>query len=243
MTVYLKDNHLRQVSIAGKENNIIAVTPEGEQLKDLPHDILELTMKDGEEYAIDIAGAQYGYHYPVYHWETFGHHRIRYISQVYDFGHTKGQLSKPGSNPLAAMMKQPARAAIMGNQRLAIENLDAAFDEWFAQKQVSIEKMLKMGKKKHDALMSDMVKTLGTSMNCFVDQASKSKDFVVAIRTIPKSKDYPKGRTMYVKGDGSTSYLDEMKDETDWPKELSWEEEMKFLKAEFPKLYAEMYGK
>jgi hypothetical protein len=42
----------------------------------ITHEILKFTLRSGEEFAIDIAGAQYGYDDPVVQWKEYAQFRI-----------------------------------------------------------------------------------------------------------------------------------------------------------------------
>ena len=236
MTVNLKGNNLRNVSVFGKQNNIISIVG-NEEIREAPHDVLKVTMKDDTEYVVDIAGAQYGYHYPVCRWELFALGRIRRIDCVNDFGTAYKGLSDPRNNFMLVMMKEPARDAIISNQGLATENMETVFDAWIEGKQLTIALLSKMGKKKHDGRMRDMFNTLAVSMQDFVGRASKDKNYVVAIKNTSASKEYPNGRSMYVYGDGSTQYYDELQnegEEPEWAKLPSEEDELRSVQRDFP---------
>jgi hypothetical protein len=45
----------------------------------ITHEILKVTLRSGEKFAIDIAGAQYGYDDPVVEWEEYAQLRIFWI--------------------------------------------------------------------------------------------------------------------------------------------------------------------
>ncbi len=235
MTVNLKENNLRDVSVYGNQNNIISIVG-SEEIREAPHDVLKVTMKDNTEYVVDIAGAQYGYHYPVCRWELFALGRIRRIDRVNDFGTAYKGLSDPRNNFVLVMMREPARDAIISNQGLVTENMDTVFDAWMEEKQSTVALLTKMGKKKHDGLMSEMFNTLAVSMQDFVGRASKNKNYVVAIKNTSASKEHPNGRSMYVYGDGSTKYYDELQNEVEEPEwaKLPSEEELRSVQRDFP---------
>lgn len=51
--------------------------PEGPDRTDVPHDILKATLKNGEIYALDIAGAQHGHYDSVTPWVKYDQLRIK----------------------------------------------------------------------------------------------------------------------------------------------------------------------
>ena len=55
---------------------------------DYAHTIVRVTMKNGEKYALDISGAQYGWREPVMPWELYTSRRTRAIKEVVPFGGT-----------------------------------------------------------------------------------------------------------------------------------------------------------
>lgn len=56
---------------------------------DYAHTIIRVTMKNGEMYALDMAGAQYGWHEPVTPWQLYNTTRVRDIRNVVPFGGTR----------------------------------------------------------------------------------------------------------------------------------------------------------
>jgi hypothetical protein len=47
------------------------------------HEILKLTLRSGEIFAVDLSGAQYGYHEPVIGWDEYKQTRVREIEKSY----------------------------------------------------------------------------------------------------------------------------------------------------------------
>ena len=56
---------------------------------DYPHTLVRVTLKNGESYAVDMAGAQYGWHEPVTPWQLYENSRVRKMYQVVSFGGTR----------------------------------------------------------------------------------------------------------------------------------------------------------
>ena len=55
---------------------------------DYIHTIIRVTMKNGETYSLDMAGAQYGWHESVVPWKLYTT-RVREVKEVLPFGGTK----------------------------------------------------------------------------------------------------------------------------------------------------------
>lgn len=56
---------------------------------DYAHTIIRVMLKNGETYALDMAGAQYGWHEPVTPWQLYSASRVQGIKEVVPFGGTK----------------------------------------------------------------------------------------------------------------------------------------------------------
>ena len=51
------------------------------------HSILKVTVQNGEQYALDMTGAQFGWQEAVIPWNIYAHFRIQHIIETLDFGH------------------------------------------------------------------------------------------------------------------------------------------------------------
>jgi hypothetical protein len=51
----------------------------GLDIRGITHEVLKLKLRSGEAFAIDLAGAQYGYHEPVMSWQDYEQERILQI--------------------------------------------------------------------------------------------------------------------------------------------------------------------
>ena len=56
---------------------------------DYHHNIIKITMKTGEVYALDMTGAQYGWTECIVPWKTYVESRVREVKKVVPFGETK----------------------------------------------------------------------------------------------------------------------------------------------------------
>ena len=63
--------------------------PIGIDAAEYPHTIIRITTKSGETYALDMAGAQYGWDEVIIPWELYVNTRVRAIRNVMPFGETK----------------------------------------------------------------------------------------------------------------------------------------------------------
>lgn len=61
---------------------------EGFDGTDYSHTVIRVTVKNGDVYVLDMAGAQYGWHEPVIPWPLYNASRVRDIKDVLPFGGT-----------------------------------------------------------------------------------------------------------------------------------------------------------
>lgn len=72
----------------GKISNIDAVRKDG-----MHHIIFRVTLTNGEQYAVDLAGAQYGYHKECLTWQDYSTSRIEKVIEIGALGATKKALA------------------------------------------------------------------------------------------------------------------------------------------------------
>ena len=77
----------------GAKHNLRRVVPnEGRNridATDYAHTVIRVTVKNGDVYVLDMAGAQYGWHEPVIPWQLYSASRVRGIKSVVPFGETR----------------------------------------------------------------------------------------------------------------------------------------------------------
>ena len=80
---------------------------------DYAHSVLRVTLGNGERYALDTTGAQYGWPETVTPWDLYCEVKVQSIKSIHPFGYTK-EFCK-------------ARAEKIGGQRLWMEQILALF--------------------------------------------------------------------------------------------------------------------
>ena len=70
---------------------------------DRQHAVLKLKLRTGEEYALDTAGAQFGWPEAILPWDIYSASRIRFITETLSFGQARRDVRK------AAMSSEPQR--------------------------------------------------------------------------------------------------------------------------------------
>ena len=83
------------VSVSDRKLRISLILPTGHQI-DPPdpffHNLYRVTLKNGETWAVDTTGAQYGYADPLCPWRDFEQHRSGKINSEYEFGYIRHQV-------------------------------------------------------------------------------------------------------------------------------------------------------
>lgn len=59
------------------------------------HEVIQVTLKNGEKYALDIAGAQYGQFNTVTPWDLYVRLHVKNVLRRHDFGSTHARMTSP----------------------------------------------------------------------------------------------------------------------------------------------------
>ena len=65
---------------------------------DYAHTVIRITMKNGEVYAFDMTGAQYGWDECITPWNLYSNSRIRELMEIVPFGETKVRYKMKANN-------------------------------------------------------------------------------------------------------------------------------------------------
>lgn len=89
------------------------------------HEVIQVTLKNGEKYALDIAGAQYGQFSTVIPWDLYVRSYVKKVLRRHDFGSTHSRMTSPlycdGSTDI--QLKK-------NFNKLLSESMDAKIEEW-----------------------------------------------------------------------------------------------------------------
>ena len=113
--------------------------PLGPDNAEYEHEIMKVTLKSGEVYAIDITGAQHGYYDAVYLWDQYLQTRVKTVGKVMSFGSLKAKYCGPEWCDLPG-----CNGAIKRVHKAFAEAFDHAVGEW-QKKGVKVAEMLRMG--------------------------------------------------------------------------------------------------
>ncbi|CAG8952146.1 hypothetical protein HYFRA_00000885 [Hymenoscyphus fraxineus] len=96
------------------------------------HDVLKVTLSSEEEFAIDLAGAQYGHHQPVIPWDEFQRTRVLEITSTIRPRAPHGLL-KVDDYRMDVMLKQNAKVNRHGSRDHELEALAMLMRLWQSQ--------------------------------------------------------------------------------------------------------------
>lgn len=100
------------------------------------HSMLKVTLRNGEQYALDITGEQYGHHDPIIPWDRYSQTRLEHIEGIRHFGFhrlSRKYLQKPKWN----------RVGIKSLNEEVAEVINATTKTWQTQN-ISLRDMLNL---------------------------------------------------------------------------------------------------
>lgn len=160
----------------------------------LHHNILRVVLKTGKTYAVDVAGAQFGFHDPVLPWEDFDSERLATTTKVQDFGTMASTLAKWTSLGDPVLMTNMYNANTIGHAQ------DEALSRWLTSKDTKLTSVLRLKPGDYALERSILLETLSKETFNFVRSGVKTKELFVACET-----KFGKGmmRFTLTRGDGS----------------------------------------
>ena len=118
---------------------MIRPLPLGPDNNEYDHEIMKVTLRSGEVYAIDITGAQHGYYDAVYLWDQYVQTRVQSAGEAMSFGSLKAKYCGPEWCDLPGL-----KGIIKSLGKAFAEAFDHAVGEW-QKKGVNVAEMLRMG--------------------------------------------------------------------------------------------------
>ena len=120
---------------------------------DYVHSIIRITMKNGHIYALDMAGAQYGWHESIIPWQTYHASRVREIREVLPFGGTR-LFCDARANSMIAQGKW-----VHGINRNFAFNVQEAVT-WWQKKNISTTNLLRLPEPDFTKHQSSLLETV-----------------------------------------------------------------------------------
>ena len=106
------------------------------------HEVIQVTLKNGEKYVLDLAGAQYGQFTTVIPWETYLQSHVKDVIHCREFGSTRERITSPiycnGSTHI--QLKK-------NFNKLLSTSMDAKIKEWH-DSNITLPAMLKLSEQK-----------------------------------------------------------------------------------------------
>lgn len=136
-------------------------TLSGSQIKpqDSTHHIYKVSLQNGETWAVDITGAQYGYYEVLYRWDDYRRERCERTIEQHHFGYLRQNLE--------SFLQSPMGKTLAG----AIDDVTSSRVELYGGQLVS---MLKGSEAKFQAASQEFVQQFETDVLVFLKKISES---------------------------------------------------------------------
>ena len=158
----------------------------------------------GNEYAIDVSGAQYGYHEPLILWKEYESQRVQKIHVAADFGTMKSVRDGWRSR---AWNTTAHGGAVHLNMKPIGDEMDCIIKGWLQSEGTELAEMLRLEGDTYKAKSSTLLKHLEDGLKGYVRAGWKNKDLVVAVE---KQQRNNREESFFVGGDGSKKSFDEV---------------------------------
>lgn len=160
------------------------------------HLILRVSLKGGNDYAVDISGAQYGFHEPILPWTEYASQRIQRIRVTHPLGKQKSVIDDWRHFGDAGTM------AALQNGKAVGDEMDKVLDGWLRSEDAKLAVIMRLGTQAYEAKSSQVLEALDDGMAKFVKAGASNGDLIVA------TEDTGYGIIYLVKGDGSKERVD-----------------------------------
>jgi hypothetical protein len=158
------------VAPKNEKRQLILVAVDGtEDRRKYRHILLRVKLKNGEEYALDLAGAQYGYYEPVTPWVIYETSRI-----AMNYG-TLDNLDMVWGSGKAKLLKriEERKGTATGNVLIINSATSAimmiATREWEAKSNISTGKLLILPQKDFEQKGQELVNYFGKNLQSYLD--------------------------------------------------------------------------
>lgn len=142
--------------------------------KEYQHLVLRVTTKGGEQFAFDIASAQYGYHEPVQPWDEFVQSRVYAFRAVEPFGHYSGVWLKGQMQALTYTMN----GAICRAHERASWVFDAAIMRWVDETKWSLPELMRRRERSFWDIMTLVIAEAGKVLQLWVAEVTQAGGFI-----------------------------------------------------------------
>lgn len=139
------------------------------------HEILKVTLRSGEAFALGISGAQYGYHDPMTPWCEYNENRIDAVLDLRLSGDSSNLIDVDDYTltKMLSLFKKIAGKHAPGRSLSgdAIAAINLHLLEWQADERLSLKDMWKLPEAKFQAKMADVVNFIDWKSHCVPGKA------------------------------------------------------------------------
>ena len=162
----------------------------------MSHLILRVSLKGGKDYAVDLSGAQFGFHEPILPWTEYETQRIQKIQVVQPPGKQKSVIDNWRGFDDAGTM------AALRNGKAIGDEMDEILDGWLRSEDAKLSAIMTLVTQAYETKSSQILQALEDGMAKFVGAGASNKDLIVA------TEDTGYGMIYLVKGNGSKERID-----------------------------------
>ena len=147
-----------EIEVRPPQRPVRMIRPMGPDDKNYSHEVLRVTLKSGEEYVIDVTGAQHGFHKSLYPWHQYQQIRIKDVKRVLAFGTSSAKYSG------AEWGLEPGyRGSIRRATKEVAVVFDRAVGEWEG-KGITVGEMIRMNDEAFETTRGEMMGYVGGVM-------------------------------------------------------------------------------
>jgi len=125
------------------------------------HEVLKVALKNGEEYALDLAGAQYGHHDPIAPWIEFEQERVRQVgsSELYSLPQSALWVKEYSMKAVVQALEEGRRPLKLpcSEWRSYMPVVNIALQGWQQKEKLPLEKLWKQPENKFIILRDNLV--------------------------------------------------------------------------------------
>lgn len=120
------------------------------------HLTVKVVLENGETYALDIAGAQFGYFDPVLPWSQYLESQVKTVKKIVSYGHSRLKGSRKCHKPGAEGQVASAHAFV-------ILVMERAIDQWVSEN-MTLQAMLKLPEAGYEQKRSELLDALNIAL-------------------------------------------------------------------------------
>ncbi|MCJ1244503.1 hypothetical protein MMC30_001701 [Trapelia coarctata] len=132
------------------------------------HVLLKVSLKGGEDYALEFTSAQYGYHSPVSLWQEYVRERVSEVTYLATFGTSKIHIDREALHAPGTV-----KEGISLHHQKATATLDNAVKNWLAANKTTFKHLLHLDKENFPNKRDELLAAIDNDLVDFVKSAER----------------------------------------------------------------------